>query len=251
MKKIVTTLATLVVLASTANADIARLELGGGMWQEKPNGEMSYSDGLSTGLYTSNQESQTNAYAWMLIKHPIPIIPNLRLEYANVIDKGVVSGEFDGFSTPAPANTPASFDVVAYDVIPYYNLIDNTFWMTIDVGLDIRIMETKYEVSQKFTFPGYSETTSLVLPLAYGRGRVEIPATNIGLEADVKYITYSDSTVYDFRAKVDYTFDFIPVVQPAFELGYRVLKVDLVSDDEKTNINMDFSGIYAGLMLRF
>jgi len=251
MKKIVTTLVTLGALASTLSADIARLEVGGGMWQENPIGSMSYSDFATTGTYTSKEESRTNAYVWMLIKHPIPIIPNVRLEYVNVSDDGVVSGTFDGFPSPAPANTPANFDIVAYDVIPYYNLLDNTFWITIDVGLDIRIMETDYSVSPNMGFIGYNDTTSIVLPLAYGRGRVEIPATNIGLEADVKYLTYDGSTVYDFRAKVDYTFDFIPIIQPAIELGYRVQKVDLTSDDEKTNMDMEFSGIYAGFMLRF
>ena len=112
-------------------------------------------------------------------------------------------------------------------------------------------METKYDVSQNLAFTGYSDTTSLVLPLAYLRGRVEIPATNIGLEADGKYITYSGSTAYDIRAKVDYTLGFIPVVQPALEVGYRIQKFDLVSDDEKTKMNLDFAGVYAGFMLRF
>ncbi len=255
MKKIITTLASLAVLTSTVSADIARLEMGVGAWQEAPSGFMSYTDTTllttTTGRYDSKEESQTNAYVWMLIKHPIPIIPNLRLEYANVTDTGLVKGTFDGFPTPAPANTAASFDVKQYDIIPYYNLLDNTFWMTVDVGLDLKIMEADYKVSQNLAFPGYSDTKSIPLPLVYVRGRVEIPVTNIGLEADGKYITYNGSTAYDIRAKVDYTFDFIPVVQPAVELGYRVQKFDLISDDEKTRMNMDFAGVYAGLMLRF
>ena len=256
MKKIITTLASLAVLASTASADIARLEIGGGAWQEAPSGFMSYTDTsipLSTtkGSYDSKEEAQTNAYVWMLIKHPIPIIPNVRLEYANVTDKGLVSGTFDGFPNPAPTDTPASYDVTQYDIIPYYNLLDNTFWMTVDVGLDLKIMEADYKVSQNLTFPGYSDTQSIVLPLVYVRGRVEIPVTNIGLEADAKYITYNGSTAYDIRAKVDYTLDFIPVVQPGIEVGYKIQKFDLISDDEKTRMNMDFAGVYAGLMLRF
>ena len=251
MKKILTTLATLGALTSTVNADIARLELGGGMWQVNPSGTMSYNDFSSTGRYTSKEESESNFYAWMLIKHPIPIIPNLRLEYASLSDKGSVTGSFADFDIPVGSVASANFDITEYDIIPYYNLIDNTFWITLDIGLDARIMETKYDVSPVTGFTGYSENVSIVIPLVYGRGRVEIPATNIGFEADVKYMTYSGSTVYDVRAKVDYTLGFIPVVQPAVELGYRVQKVDLQSDDKKTNMNMEFSGIYAGLMLRF
>jgi outer membrane protein len=86
--------------------------------------------------------------------------------------------------------------------------------------------------------------------MVYGRARVEIPATGFGIEADAKYITYDGSTVYDVRAKVDYTFDF-DVVQPGIEIGYRAQKFDIKSDDDKTKMNMDFVGVYAGLMLRF
>ena len=262
MKKMLTTLATLATLASTADADIARLELGAGVFNQESSGYLSYVDTTmmmkTEGRYDSKEVSSTNAYAWMLIKHPIPVIPNIRVEYASLNDEGLASGTFDGMSSPAPTDTPASFDITEIDIIPYYNLIDNTFWMTLDVGIDLKVMNIDYTISAvpsivplPSDFVGYDDTTSLVLPLVYVRGRLEIPATNIGLESDVKYITYAGSTVYDVRAKVDYTFDFIPVIQPAIEIGYRVHKFDLVIDDDKTNLDLEFAGLYFGAMLRF
>ncbi|MEA1983097.1 MAG: hypothetical protein U9N39_06095, partial [Campylobacterota bacterium] len=94
-------------------------------------------------------------------------------------------------------------------------------------------------------------STAMVLPLGYLRGRVQIPVTKIGIEADVKYISYGNSTVSEFRAKVDYTLGFIPVIQPGIEIGYRMQSIDVQSDNEKTKLKMDYSGVYAGLMLRF
>ncbi|SFV63325.1 hypothetical protein MNB_SM-6-1203 [hydrothermal vent metagenome] len=244
------------LLVSAANADLARVEMGAGIWQQTPNGTIKYSDGSATGTYTSDKKEDNGAYAWLLIKHPIPIIPNLRLEYVDVKDQGKVTGSFKDFTVPG-VSTTARFEMKQYDIIPYYNLLDNTFWTTIDVGLDIKVVDATYEadnvnvVGMSIPTPTYNDSDMIYIPLAYARARVEIPATNIGLETDGKYITYDGSTVYDFRAKVDYTFDFVPVVQPAIEVGYRVQKFDVKSDDDKTKLNMDFSGVYGGLMLRF
>jgi outer membrane protein len=259
MKKIVLKTALLgSLIVSAANADVARVEMGVGAWGQTPNGTIKYNDGTTHGTYTSDKKDDTQAYAWLLIKHPIPIIPNLRLEYVDVKDSGIISGVgFKDFDLPGGASTTARFEMKQYDIVPYYNILDNTMWTTIDLGIDIKVIDATYEadnVKLKDTgvvTPKYTDKDTVIIPLVYARARVEIPATNIGLEADGKYVTYDGSTVYDFRAKIDYTFDFVPVVQPAIEVGYRVQKFDVKSDDDKTKLNMDFSGIYAGLMLRF
>ena len=254
--KIITTLACIATLASTLSADFGRIEMGGGAWNQTPTGVLSYTESATVGgTYTSNEKEEQSIYAWMLIKHPIPILPNIRLEYTTLKDTGIVEGNFKDFTVPG-ATTTGSLDITQYDVIPYYNLLDNTAWTTLDIGLDLKVMETTYKVDG-VTVAGiggvsdYEDTTSVIIPMGYVRARIEIPVTNIGLEADVKYITYQGNTVSDIRVKVDYTLDFIPVVQPGFEIGYRVQKFDLTSDDEKTKMNIDFSGVYAGLMLRF
>jgi len=263
MKKIVSSLALGSLLLSTAaSADFIRVEAGVGAWSYKPSGYLNYRDNDGTLTNTSLEKDQTSAYAWIFIKHPIPIIPNLRLEYATVHDDGKASGSYNGIS--APAGTPSTWDLTQYDVIPYYNILDNTFWTTIDIGVDIKFIQSNYTAKGVSQLPGasllsnitgvptdYNEKDNVIVPLAYVRGRVEIPTTDIGLETDAKYITYAGNTVYDIRAKVDYTFDSVPVVQPAIEVGYRIQKYDITSDDKKTKIDMDFGGAYIGIMARF
>ena len=254
IKKSLTTFALGALLATTAHADFARVELGGGMWTQAPSGILSYTESGATGEYNSEKKSNTGAYAWLLVKHPLPIVPNLRVEYASMKDVGKASGNFHGFT--APADSDASLEITEFDVIPYYNILDNTFWITVDLGVDFKVTNITYKASGvNVPLVGastdYEDSTSIVIPLGYVRARVEIPATDIGLEADVKYISYDDSTVSDMRVKVDYTLGFIPVIQPAIEIGYRVHKIDVKTDDKKTNMNVDFAGVYAGLMLRF
>ncbi len=254
MKKIKSFLAVTALLASAANADFTRVELGGGMWDNKPSGALNYTDGTANGSYTSNEKSNTSGYAWLLVKHPIPVVPNLRLEYTTLEDSGSADGEFQDFTVTGVAT--GDIKMTQYDAVLYYNILDNTAWMTLDVGLDVKFIDLDFTANGNLQVDGLTQTSytvneTLPLPMGYARLRVEIPGTNIGVEADGKYVTYDGSSVSDFRAKVDYTFDFVPVVQPAIELGYRAQKFDLTYDDDRTNFELDFSGVYAGVMLRF
>ncbi|MFT7860862.1 MAG: TIGR04219 family outer membrane beta-barrel protein [Sulfurimonas sp.] len=253
MKKVISLLAIFLSLAVTASADFTRVEMGAGAWAQNPEGTISYTDGALNGSYISDKTKKTSAYVWMLIKHPIPVVPNLRLEYASVEDKGSVDGEFKDFS--ASSVTTGSFKVDQYDVIPYYNLLDNTAWLTLDLGVDIKILDTTFKADGVNIYGvgtgNYEDSEMLAIPMGYARARVEIPATEIGLESDIKYITYQGSTLSDFRVKVDYTFDVSPVVQPAIEVGYRAQSYVIKTDDDKTKVDLQFSGVYGGLMLRF
>jgi len=260
MKKIVSLLALGALMATAANADFTRVEAGVGAWSYKPSGIITYTDNDGTLTNTSLEKAQTSAYAWIFVKHPIPLVPNLRLEYATVHDDGKGSGSYNGYVFPA--DTKTTLDLTQYDVIPYYNILDNTFWTTIDLGIDLKVLQSDYTAKNVQVNPAniigggsvikdYNEKDSAVIPLGYVRGRVEIPMTDIGFEADAKYISYDGDTVYDVRAKVDYTLSFLPVVQPAIEIGYRAQKYDFTSKDKKTKVNMDVSGLYMGIMARF
>ena len=244
MNKILKTFLGGALVASSLCADVARVEMGAGIWQQTPNGTFNTSDTSGVlsldGTYTTDAKDSNEVYFWMLVKHPIPVLPNIRFEYVTLSDEGTFA------NTQSGASTSAVLNMNQLDFIPYYNLIDNTAWITLDLGLDIKVIQADAEVN---TFPAYTNSETALLPLLYVRTRIEIPTTDIGLEADVKYISYDGSTVYDARAKFDYTFDITPVIQPGIEIGYRVQKFDVDSDDSKGTL--EYSGIYAGATLRF
>ncbi len=246
--------ACLLAVMTTADADLLRIEAGGGLWMQSSDGTVTYDDGAgSTGEYRSDKKNTDQAYLWLFIKHPVPILPNLRLEYTAVSDKGTAKGSFNDFTTPSG---PAKIDIVQYDIVPYYNLLDNTFWLTLDLGLDIKVLRSDLSVDNvRIDGTGpltrYTDSRTLALPMLYARVRAQVPATGFGFEADGKYVTYDGSTLYDFRIKADYTFDVSPVVQPGVEVGYRLQKFDLSADDGDTETDLDFTGFYAGVMLRF
>jgi len=257
MKKLLTSLAAVATLTTALSADFARVEMGAGAWSQTPSGYADRSDGDGMlnlkGKYISSEKDVNEIYAWLLIKHPIPILPNLRLEYVSVSDEGLTDGSVNGYQ--ATNDMPTTLDTKQYDIIPYYNILDNTFWITLDLGLDIKVIQSDVEVKEVGTgipmtpTTTYTSSDTTAIPLLYVRTRVEIPVTNIGLEADVKAITDGTNTMYDIRAKVDYTLGFVPVVQPALEVGYRIQQ--LTVDDGDTQVDLNYAGVYAGLMLRF
>lgn len=252
MNKLLSTLLLGTMFSSMLVADFTRVEMGAGVWNSEPEGSATYTASGVTANDISTEKKATNPYVWILIKHPVPMLPNVRLEYADVSTKGVANGTFEDF-TATNANT--QLDFTQYDIIPYYNLVDNTGWITLDLGLDIKLIDASYQANGVTPVVGggttYSESLLIPIPLVYTRVRFEIPSTDIGLEADAKFISYSDSRVYDVRAKIDYTLDFFPVLQPAIEIGYRKQKYKIDENDLDGKINLVFSGFYVGAMVRF
>ena len=251
--KIIFFFLSLTVLSFSLNADAVRIEIGGGAWLQTPKGESVYSnsDGDS-GTDRSTEKEQTEFYAWMLIKHPIPIIPNFRLEYVSLTSIGKATGTFKEFSVPVSSDT--TLILKEYDIIPYYNIFDNLSWVTLDIGIDLKVINASYEALniELIDIPGisatYTEEKTVLIPLAYLRTRLEIPTTNIGLEGDAKYISYNENIIYDARIKLDYTLDLL-IVNPGIEVGYRFKRTKYIHDD--TTIDLNFSGPYAGIMIRY
>lgn len=250
MNKTLSTIIVGTLLSTSLYADFTRIEVGAGAWIQTPSGTTKYDSGAGvTGTNVFNETKDSSAYAWMLVKHSIPIIPNIRLEYVGVHATGKASGTWKGFAIPVSANSV--MDIKEYDIIPYYNLLDNTFWVTLDVGIDVKILDFDYQVKPKEIFKGYKETYTTPIPLLYVRVRGEIPTTNIGIEGDGKYVTTGSSTIYDARVKIDYTFTISPIIQPAIEIGYRIQKIKIDENDLDVKTDMKFSGFFTGLMLRF
>jgi len=253
MKKLLSIAAMTALMTTAASADIMRIEGAVGAWNSDPSGTISYANNSFDLANAAGLNDETNMYAWIYLKHPIPIVPNLRLEYADPSFDGKVANiSWDGNDYVNVNNT---LSLTQYDAVLYYNLLDNTFWMTIDLGLDVKFIEGNYKIDADVLNNSASvdQDLHLVMPLAYARGRVQIPVTNIGIEVLARGMSYGGSEVIDAEIKIDYTMDFVPVVQPGLELGYRYQKVKLDASDIGADANLDttFSGIYGGIMIRF
>ena len=206
-------------------ADMVRIEGGIGAFVAEPGGTFDPDGGGEIDLKDDlGLDTENDPYFWVFLKHPIPIVPNVRLEYLELQHNP------DGGS---------SFKVQELDGILYYNFLDNLLWITLDLGLDLKYVTTDADDLD-------SETAALAL--LYGRVRLE-PLDWLGLEALLKATNYGDNKGYDARLKADLTLSIVPVIQPALEVGYRIHKIQYKIGDVIDKA--EYTGVYMGLMLRF
>lgn len=247
MKKLLPLLTTL-TLASISQADMVRIHAGAGGWNQNPTG--TFKNGVNTidVIDTLGYGSDTNIYAWAYFKHFIPIVPNVRVEatQSNFSGEAKVDFSFDG--TDYTQGTLSTLQIKQYDAVLYYNILDNTIWTTIDLGLDFKYLQFNATLNNDTI-----NDESFVLPLLYARARVQVPTTGLAFELDAKAVTIDASSMSDIRAKVQYSFD-TPVLQPGIEIGYRQERMNISSGSTlpvKNDIDITFGGIYAGITLSF
>ena len=254
MKKNLLALALGGLLATAAQADFVRVEAGVGMWNQSVAGDIQYNGNPAFTTDSLGYDTETKPYAWMYVKHFVPILPNLRLEYAAVEFTGTTTQTFTFNNQTFAGSTDSTLTMDQLDAILYYNILDNTAWITVDVGLDIKSMDGQFQANSGTNT--VNETQTIILPLAYGRGRVEIPGTDIGVEAEVKYLGgYKESKISDMSIKADYTLvDIIPFVDLGVEVGYRTQTIELDATDISsldTSLGIDVDGVFLGIVGRF
>ena len=260
---------TLLAASLSLTADVWRIEGGAGLWEGPAKGTILHQGNVDLfGLTIPDQEltdnlgdheDKTAGYLYIMIKHPIPVVPNVRFEYVGVKSGGEILYLFDSgipLVNPVELTAESQLFLTQYDSILFYNLLDNTFWMTFDLGVDIKYVTTQYYVPDL----NVDETSDSIIPMAYLRGRIEAPFVPLGLESDVKYITDGTSTVYDIRVKVDYTFEMNAALSPGIELGYRTQKFKVYGEESnylgdvfsgQSDTDVTFSGVYGGITVKF
>jgi len=251
------------LLAVNLSADFLKAEAGAGIWYIKSTGEVRTKydgNGLST-LELDNDlglDSTISTYAWANFKHFIPVIPNARVEFTKFgtdATKVIPDWEnkyFDGKKLKQ-ANVNSKLNLDQIDAILYYNLLDDTFYITFDVGVGVKYYMGSIEVDNdkvNIDFP---------IPVIYGRAGVRIPMTNIRAETDLKYFKFTpsvDAEMFDFRLKVQATVLSLALLDLNVEAGYRVHRLQIMaSQDSFSGFNADIksevSGFFGGINLSF
>lgn len=251
MSKVLSSLLLAVLLGATAQADSIDVEIGVGVWNQEPDGNLKYASAPSFTANDVGYSDENQKYAWLDFKHPIPVLPNIRLEYTPIDFSGISTTGFEYQGVNFTSGAVSTLTMYQYDGILYWNALDNTANTTIDLGLDFKYIDTRFKASQSGT--SIKTADEVTFPMLYGRLRFKVPETDIGLEGDIKYMGYKSSKIFEYRLKADYLID-IATVKLGIEAGYRFQKINVNNDDFKsldTTGDIDVSGFYAGIMARF
>ncbi len=236
----------LAALPGMAAADILSFTIGGGVWNETPEGGINKVTDVSAvsvkdDLFWS-EESQ--GYLFATLEHPVPILPNVRLMYTSLDHSG--SGDtglgFDFDNIGFSDNVANEFTIEQTDLLLYYEVLDNV--VSLDLGLNVRLLDITYKIADENNNTT-SGSVSGPVPMLYGLVGGS-PWPGVLLSAELNYMAISGSTISDFNAKIAYTTDFFV----GFEAGYRAQTIEL-DDVDDTNADLDFNGPFIGAYLKF
>lgn len=233
----------------SANADILSFSVGGGVWNETPDGNYQKVGDPTEVSVTDNLfwEKESQGYVFAILEHPVPVLPNIKIVHTKI--------EHDGNgSTPVFTFNDKDFsgDVIndvsieSLDLYAYYEILDNV--VSLDLGLNIRNLKIAYNIEAS-TGPiiniSDSDSVDATFPMLYAMVGAT-PWPSLTISGELSYIAYSGNSISDFTAKIAYTTDFFV----GLELGYR--KQSYVFDDiSDTDADLSFDGVFAGAYLKF
>ncbi len=236
------------VLSPVALADtILGVYAGVGSWNADYDGD---TGAVSVDLDELGLEDETNNFFYVALEHPIPFLPNIRVQHTNITSKeqGQLTTEFrlDDITFGADESVVTDLDLSHTDATFYYELADN--WVNFDLGLTFRLFDGQASVS---TLDGnISETAAQegVVPMIYARAQFDLPLTGLSVGGAANVTAYRGNSLTDFSAYAAYAFD--AVVDLGVEVGYRRLQLELEDlDDLETDLSL--GGPYAALTMHF
>lgn len=215
--------------------------------------DMDSSGGLadSTDLQQFDLGSETPASFTFAFEHPVPMIPNFRLKYADLPSSGpsLLSQDFtfNGVTFPSGTSVNVDFDLQSSDFIFYYELLDNDT-VSFDLGfngkyLDGDILVSNGTQSARETFQG-------IVPMLYGAVEIGVPTTRLSFFGDISLLSVSDHTLRDYQAGAAYALVDSMAVDFNIRGGYRRFSLEL---DDLDDIHADwtFDGLFLGVEADF
>jgi len=249
MKKNTLSLGLLALCVSfTSQADtLLGLYAGAQAWNMETSGGFS-NDGSNTEF---NFEKQTNTNLYVAFEHPIPLIPNVKVQRTAMDTQGdvILDTQFTLGDKVFAANGNAFTDVslTTTDFILYYELFDNDL-VSFDVGLNAKHIDGEFLA----TVDGETgrEEFSGPVPMVYSRLAVGVPFTGFGAFVEGSFLSIDDHTISDYQAAITYSLMGNLAIDLTLHLGYRAVTLDL-DDLDDIYSDLEFKGIYAGLEVHF
>ncbi|MFB1036057.1 MAG: TIGR04219 family outer membrane beta-barrel protein [Sinobacterium sp.] len=238
---------SLVAISGLAQADTLGLTIGVNAWQQSFDGSVR-SGNLGSSIDLENDldyDGDTGANVYVSFEHPIPLIPNFRIENTELKveenDTLIRDVDFDGGSYVTATPFEATVDLSHTDLTAYYEVLDN--WVSLDVGVTARFFQEGVELSN-LRQTGTVEI-DYTLPMLYAAVKFELPLSGLYVGGKANASNYDKRDVLDYSVNLGYETD----LGLGLELGYRSLSVEESSRQEDYDITVD--GAYAGVFFHF
>lgn len=235
---------SLVLAAPLANADILGVGANVSYWDSDFSGEV-VNKGSAVDIEKDlNMDSDSNANFTAYFEHPVPLLPNVRVNYTSISQSGsgqVGLEEFDGILPGADVKSDLDLDQL--DATFYYEVLDN--WVNLDLGLTARKFDGELIVRDQTNTANVSKTTvDAVVPMGYLAARFDLPFTGVSVGADGNFVSYSGDSLHDVNVYGQFE---IAMLQ--LRAGYREMAIDYEDDDDQ--LDVELSGPFASVGFTF
>jgi outer membrane protein len=188
-----------------------------------------------------NLSSDGNVNLEAYFEHPVPILPNVRLNYTRIEQSG--DGELStGYDVLASGVAVRSdLELTQLDGTLYYELLDN--WVNLDLGLTVRSLDGELVVQDKTAGGRVSRTEiSGAIPMAYAAARFDLPFSGVSVGAQGNLISYDGDSISDFNAYGQYELSLLQL-----RAGYRQMSIDFEDSNNRLDVELGGPFISAGL----
>lgn len=235
------------LLAHSVNAEtLFGIYAGAGSWHQNSEGHLqSNGTEVDTSQDMGLGDDDGNVIA-VAFEHPIPFVPNVRVQQAKVgmrggieIDRDVV---LDGVTFRPPGEVDSTLNLKMTDAILYYRVLDNA--LSLDLGIEARKLEGSASISGGI----YRAEVEFddTIPMLYAAVEFEL-LSGFWMSANAQAVTWKGDSYLDYSGVLGWNSD----LGLGLEVGYRYfrLKLDDLGDIEKANLIID--GPFAALNYRF
>jgi len=233
------------ILPSVSQADFIGAEASAGAFLMNPTGYTSDSSDSIDFEDDLHWEKNENLILSAQVEHPIPLLPNIKLDYLNITENGegliTQRVNYGGVTLMGADYVVSDLKLNMTDATAYYEILDN--WISVDVGVTVRLMDMNLKLDT-LTQGTIVKDVQTIVPMIYGKAQFDIPTTRFSVFAQTKYITADDNTLSDNALGARYVYGIL-----GLEAGYRAINIDVKMDD--TSVYADFNGFYGNLIVKF
>jgi outer membrane protein len=240
-----------ILLSGAAQADtLLGFYIGADGWRSTTDGSFANSDQLQS--FNFNDKTQTSYY--VALEHPIPVLPNLRLQHNPLRAKGntllTANFNFAGESFAVNSQIHNVVDLTSTDYILYYEIADNDL-ISLDLGLNGKYINGSVAVADTTNSAMLAvQNASEIIPMLYSSASIGLPLTGLDIFAQGSFVSYDGSRIYDAQAGLAYAVLDNLAVDLRLKVGYRAVNLQL-DDIDDLYANLNFKGVFAGIELHF
>lgn len=238
-KLMVAAAGSLLLAAPLAQADVIGVGAALSYWDSDLSGRIVNNGDAVSVDNDLDLDSSSNTNATLYFEHPIPVLPNIRINYTKVDQSGrgqVGAGGFDGVT----GNVRSDLEIEQLDLTLYYEILDN--WVNLDLGLTARDLSSELTVSQVGGILSSKTKVDGVVPMGYIAARFDLPFTGVSVGGAGNIISFDGDSLRDFNVYGQFEFALIQL-----RAGYRQMALDYEDDDNTLDVDIDGPFISAGI----